>query len=141
MEAALRHAKARAEYLNKCSSTYIIHIAIKELGIASTRDGFYYVKNSVRMLCENPNLKLKNEVYLAVAMTRDPPAEEDQVENAMRKVIMDAWSNRDPEIWECYFPIGETGKTECPSNREFLFAIVDYVELWKAFCEEVNHGK
>ena len=141
MDAALRHAKARAEYLSRCSSIYIIHISLKELGVTSTRDGFYYVKNSVRMLCENPNLKLKNEVYLAVAALRDPPVEEEHVENALRKVIQDAWDNRNQEIWNCYFPVGKAGRTECPSIREFLMAVVDFVVLWKAFCEEVNYGK
>ena len=141
MDAALKHAKSLAEYLNKCSSTYIIHIALKELGIGSDAEGFQYAKNTVRMLFENPGLTLANGVYAAVGLLGNPSAGEKPVENAVRRAIKHAWEERDEKVWECYFPTGKQGRSECPSNKVFLMAIVDFVVLWKGFCEEVNYGK
>ena len=141
MDAALQHAKNRAEYLSKCSSTYIIHIALKELGIPSDGEGFYFAKNTVRLLCENPGTTLSHGIYIAVGALSSPMVGEKPVENAIRRAIQHAWNNRDEQVWACYFPIGKPGRTECPSNKVFLMAFVDFVELWKGFCEEVNYGR
>lgn len=141
MDASMRHAQNRAEYLHNCGSTYIIHIALKELGIASDNEGYIHARNAVLMLRENRTATLTNGVYLAVGMLTNPKAGEKQVEQSIRNVIKKAWKDRDAHVWECYFPIGRVGRTECPSNREFLIAIVDFVELWEGFCEEVKYGK
>ena len=136
MEAAIRHAQFYARHLRKCGSHYMIRIALKELGIPTGKDGFEYARNAVIMLCENPCETLKNGIYLAVGLLRRPPAGQDQVEQSIRFGIRLAWKNRS-RIWECYFPEGCPGNLGCPSNRDFLMAIVDFVELWKACCEEV----
>lgn len=140
MDSALKHAKSLADYLNKCNSAYIIHIALKELGVASDSEGFLFAKNTAYMLCDHPNLTLTNGVYGAVGLLAYPQADEKTVENAIRRSVKQAWSERDDRIWECYFPVGKQGRSECPSNKVFLMALVDFVILWKGFCEEVNYG-
>ena len=137
MEAAIRHARFYAKYLNKCSSQYVIRLMLKEIGIPTGKDGFEYAKNAVIMLRENPYDTLKNGVYQAVGLLRKPPAGQEQVEQSLRFGIRFAWKNRILAIWECYFPEGCPGNRSCPSNRDFLMAIVDFVELWEACCEEV----
>lgn len=139
MDAAFHHARCLAAYLNQCSSTYIVHIALKELGVPSGRDGFHLAKNSIRLLQENPSKTLTNGVYLAAALLSGYPAEDRQVEQAIRNAIKAAWADRDEEIWRCYFPVGKAGRSKCPSNKEFMMAVIDFVELWKAFCEEGEH--
>lgn len=141
MDAALKHARNYAQYLNKCGSTYMIQIALKELGVPSGRDGFHFAKKSIQLLQENPTSTLTNGVYLAAGLLCGSSAEEKQVEQAIRKAIQIAWKNRDEKVWSCYFPSGRAGRSECPSNKEFLMAVVDFIELWKAFCEEVNYGR
>lgn len=136
MYPAIRHAKFLAKHLHSCGSQYIIHIALKEIGIPSSRDGFQFAKNAVGILCRNPTNTLLKGVYLAVGMLRDPSAGEKQVEQAIRFSVKDAWKNRTEEIWAYYFPVGSR---VCPSNRDFLMAIVDFVELWKGCCEEVSY--
>lgn len=141
MNASLKHAKNIAQYLNKCNNTYIIHIALKELGISSSSEGFQYAKNTVRLLYEHPTATLTNGVYLAAGMISDPPAEQAQVEQAIRNAVKRAWKDRDGKVWNYYFPVGRAGRTECPSNRDFLMAVVDFVILWDGFCEEVNYER
>ena len=137
MEAAIRHAKFLAKHLNQCGSYYMVRLALKEIGMQSGKEGFEYSKNAVLMLMKNPFDTLKNGIYLAVGLLRNPPAGQDQVEQSIRFGIRTAWKNRNVEIWECYFPKGYPGSDTCPHNREFLMAIVDFVELWKVCCEEV----
>lgn len=139
MEAAIRHAKFLAKHLNKCGEQYIIRIALKETGIPSAHDGFHYAKSAIIMLCENPYETLKNGVYLAVGLLRKPIAGQDMVEHSIRFGIKAAWKNRVDQLWEYYFPDGFPGSRSCPSNRDYLMAIVDFVDLWKACCEEVNY--
>lgn len=141
MNAAFKHAENMAQYLNKCSSTYIIQIALKEMGVSSGYEGFHYAKQSIRILCEKPTATLANGVYLEAGALYDPPADEIQVEQAIRTAIKKAWDERDKEIWECYFPVGKTGRTKCPSNKDFLMAVADFVVLWQGFCEEVHYAK
>lgn len=136
MEAAIRHAKFLSKYLRKCDCEYIIRIALKELGVPSGQDGFQYMKNSVLMLLENPFQTLKNGIYLAVGLMRKPPAGQNQVESAVRFGIHTAWGRRNPQLWVYYFPEEDQESMERPSSRDFMMAIVDFVELWKACCEE-----
>ena len=136
MEATIRHAKFLAKYLNKCGYQYIIRIILKEMGIPSGQDGFHYIKSAVVMLVENPYQTLKNGIYLAVGLLRKPPAGQEQVEQSVRFGIRTAWRNRNKQLWTYYFPEGCPGNQTCPSNRDFLMSIVDFVELWKACCEE-----
>lgn len=141
MDAAFNHARHLSEYLSHCSSTYIIQIALKELGVPSDRDGFHLAKNSIRLLCENPSKTLTNGVYLAAALLCGYPGEDRQVEQAIRNAIKAAWKDRDEQIWSCYFPVGKAGRHKRPTNKEFMMAVVDFVELWKGFCEEGKHGE
>ena len=137
MEAAIRHAKFLASHLSNCSRFYMIRLALKEIGVPSSKDGFEFAQNSILMLMKNPFDTLKNGIYPAVGLLRNPPAGQDQVEQSIRFGIRFAWKRRDLELWECYFPKGFPGSKTCPGNREFLMAIIDFVELWKECCEEV----
>ena len=141
MDDALAHAKNRALLLSHCDSDYIIHISTKELGISSERDGAEYVRNAASILCSTPGQKLTNGVYMAVGLMGEERVGENQVSQAIRDAIHEAWGERDEDIWACYFPIGAPGLTKCPTNKQFLMALVDYVKIWKAFCGEVNYEK
>lgn len=141
MDAALRHVANRVSYLSKCDSMYIIHLSLKELGISSWHDGFWYAKHAVKILLNQPGSTLAKGVYCAAGMMAGMAAGEEQVEQAIRAAIKAAWKDRDERIWECYFPVGRAGRTQCPSNKEFLMAVADYVVMWKGFCEEVNYER
>ena len=136
---ARRHAKCFARDLNKCSNRYIVQLALKELRVPSGQDGFALAKHVVLLLCENRFHKLQNGAYTVAGNHAVPPMSDEQVYQAINRVVRYAWENRNMKIWKCYFPEGTRGYEECPSNREFLFAIVDFVELWQGCCEEVNY--
>lgn len=139
MEAALRHAKFLAKYLNRRGRLYVIRIALKETGMSSSQDGFHFALHAIGRLCDNPFETLKNGVYLAVGLMRNPMADQDEVEHSIRFSIKKAFKTRSAELWNYYFPEGCPGSRNCPSNRDYLMAIVDFVELWQGCCEEVNY--
>ena len=141
MIVALKHARCLAEQLHRCNRRYIVHIALKELGIPSGQDGFLLAKNTILFMYEKPFSKLKNGAYVAAGILADPPMDSDQVCQAITRVIRNAWDNRNIKVWKYYFPEGTPGYGECPSNRQFLFAVVDFVELWEGCCEEVNYAR
>jgi hypothetical protein len=91
------------------------------------------------MLCENPFHTLKNGVYIAVGLMRNPVAGQDEVEQSIRFSIRTAFKTRCTELWNYYFPEGCPGHGKCPSNRDYLMAIVDFVELWQGCCQEVEY--
>lgn len=140
MDAALNHARHLSQYLTRCNSSYIIQIALKELGVSSSRAGFHLAKYTIQLLYDNPADKLTNGVYLEAAALFKFPADDKQVEQAIRTAIREAWKNRNEEIWNCYFPADTPGRHKCPSNKVFLMAVADFVELWKGFCEEARNG-
>ena len=139
LHAARKHAKCLARDLNRCSKQYIVQLALKELGVPSGQDGFPLAKHVILVLCENRFYRLQNEAYTAAGRLVEPPLSDEQVYQAINRVVRYAWENRNMKVWQCYFPEGTQGYAECPSNRAFLFAIVDFVELWQGCCEEVNY--
>jgi len=138
---ALKHAKCLAREMNRCSKRYIIHIALKELGVPSSQDGFPLAKSTILMLCENPYCRLRGGAYYAAGIMADPPMDDSQVDQAIRRAIKIAWNDRNEYVWQCYFLEGRPGRLECPSNRDFLTAVADFVELWQGCCEEVSYAR
>ena len=141
MISSLKHAKIFAEYLSHCDSRYIIHLVVKELSVPNDHDGYLYIKHAAAILEKDPDATLDNGVYGLVGKRRSTVAGEDQVRLAITWAIRKAWAQRNEELWRYYFPVGPVGVTRCPTNREFLMAIVDFVELWKGFREEVAYEK
>lgn len=138
-EAALKHAKAFALYFSNCSCTYIIQLILKELGIRPHLEGFHHAKYAAALLCDNPVLLLAKDVYPQAGLHRDPPASGVVVERAIRTALRKAWQNRDDAVWLIYFPDDVLEKGKCPTNHEFLMAIVDFVELWRGLCGEAEN--
>lgn len=137
---ARKHAKSLARDLSRCSVRYIIHIALKEITDHSDQEGFPLAKMVVEIICEDRFCVLSKDAYVTVGNRANPPMGSEQVCQAISRLIQNAWKNRNMKIWQCYFPEGTHGYTACPTNREFLFAIADFVELWQGCCEEVNYA-
>jgi len=139
--AARKHAKRIAKDLSRCGRRYIVHIALKELCGNSGHDGFHLAESTILILCENRHYKLQNHVYVSAGALVNPPMNNDQVYQAINRIVKYAWKNRNNKIWKCYFPEGTPGYAECPTNQQFLFAVVDFIDLWEGCCEEVNYAK
>ena len=140
-KAARKHAKAFAKDLSRCGKRYIVQIALKELCGSTDIDGFPLAKTTILILCENRFCRLNNGAYQMAGEQAEPPMDNNQVCQAINRIVKIAWENRNMKLWRCYFPEGTPGHAKCPSNKEFLFAVVDFVDLWEGCCEEVNYAR
>lgn len=141
MDVPLRHAKAFAETLSHCDKSYIIHLALVELELYHYQDAFNYAKNTIILLCEDPMLRLSNGAYAEAARMSGVETDVERVEKNIRQAIRKCWKEREQEMWCCYFTAKRMKSRKCPTNKEFLIAIKDFVVMWQGCCEEVNYER
>lgn len=93
---------------------------LRELGLPIHRVGFHQLCIGIPQFSTNPTQSLNCDVYLYVA---DYFGFTDyrNVERSIRDVILAAWTNRDPAVWDAYFP----GIDKRPSNRLFISTLAD----------------
>lgn len=135
IEGTLDHALFLARHLNNCDLQCKALVVLLDLGIPTDRDGFQYLKNAIVCYYRMPRQMITKDIYLEVGRLYDPKAGVKQVENAIRRVIVDAWHERDDEVWGCYFP-RRNGTVKKPSNREFISRVACFMELWQGCCKE-----
>ena len=116
-------------------------VVLLDLGLATTMDGFDYLKNAIVLRYEGPARMLSKEIYPKVGSQYFPEVNDDQVEQAIRSVIKEAWRNRDEKVWGYYFSKDQNGKIKCPTNAEFITRIVYFLVLWQGCSQEVANGK
>ena len=68
-------------------------------------------------------LSLTKELY-PYAANRLGYASWSPIEHAVRVSILDAWSRRDPGLWDRYFP----GQKKPPSNKHFLATLAELIK-------------
>lgn len=97
--------------------TLVLH-----LGLQPGKSGFACTCEALRVMKDDPAMRVTKEVYPQVAHICGGTAE--RVERAIRSAIERAWKNRDDRVWQYYFSPGRDGKIRCPSNSEFLSRMV-----------------
>ena len=85
------------------------------LGFKRERDGFKQLRLGIPLLAQDPYMRLEKELYAQIHIML-PNFTASQIERSIRSCIRDAWDQRDPDIWEQYFP----GCQGCPSNKKFI---------------------
>ena len=90
---------------------------LRVLGINPKLKGYRCVALAILFYAANPNLMMK-QINPDVAGICGLP-DGNCVERNIRSALGSAWERRDPEIWNCYFPVHE----KCPTNKEFITCI------------------
>ena len=109
------------------------------MGIPAKRIGFEYLTQAIVRFYDDPAQAITKELYPGVADACGSGADAKQVESAIRAVIAEAWDNRIPKVWACYFPHYAGRQMDRPSNTEFISEIARFLELWQGCCEEVMY--
>lgn len=139
IEATLRHVLFLAKHLNNCSSKCIAVAALLELGIPTKLIGFDLAKEAVVVCYERPELMTTREVFLEVGQQYTPELTFEQMDQAVRTAIADAWKCRDDEMWRCYFPQVMAKGMRKPTNAEFVTQLARIIELWAECRKEAVH--
>lgn len=107
-------------------SQIVVHL--HSLNFHTHLDGYHQLRIGIPMFAKNPNIRLGKELYPAIAEhfnLSDPRT----VEHSIRNAIENAWLNADPAVWAKYFLPGADGKISCPTNKAFITAIAEKLEL------------
>lgn len=105
----------------------VSHVLL-QLGFSTKLRGYGSLRESILVFAQDTSQSITKELYPAVA-AQCAGASTAQVEHAIRSAIKAAWSRRDPQIWQRYFPTDETGISHCPTNGEFISRIADPLSL------------
>lgn len=93
------------------------------LGISTKLRGYGYLREAIPLMMREPGQSITKELYPAVAAQYGATAV--QVERSIRSAIATAWSQRDPQVWQLYFPANDTGLIPRPTNAAFISRLAD----------------
>ena len=97
------------------------------LGVPTKLRGYAYVREAVLERMRDPGQSITKELYPTVAaLCCATPM---QVERSIRSAIAAAWSRRDEQVWQLYFPTDPSGTRVRPTNAAFISRLADSLTL------------
>lgn len=104
---------------------------LHSLGIPSHIRGYQYIRESVYMMYENPDMigGITKSIYPEIAMRFDTTAS--RVERAIRHAIEVSWARGDYELMEELFGHSVDYDRSKPTNSEFIATLADNLRLNK----------
>ena len=101
-----------------------VAVHLHALRFRTNLDGYRQLCEAIPIYAQNPGMLMSKELYPAVSRLFSLP-DSRTVEHSIRKAIADAWSRREPNLWEKYFP----GATEAPTNKAFISKLAEMLQL------------
>lgn len=101
-----------------------VAVHLHTLGFRTNLDGYRQLCEGIPIYAQNPGMLLSKELYPIIAEKFSLP-DCRTVEHSVRKAITDAWSRRNPIVWEKYFP----SATEAPTNKVFISKLAEMLQL------------
>ena len=96
---------------------------LMDLGIPAHKIGYKALTIAIPRYTPAAIQSFTKELYPAVS-AHLPGTTPATVEAAIRRSISDAWTHRDPEIWNTYFP----HQTKAPSNANFIATLAEFLK-------------
>lgn len=123
------HIKLLLDYAGKPERPAIEPRAIaaahlNRLGFDVSHAGTQQLRIAIALFRQDPGLSLSKDLYPGIAPMWNT-GDGRLIERTMRAAIESAWKNRNPAVWEEYFP----GFTECPSNKKFIAHMADFTQM------------
>lgn len=105
---------------------------LKELGISPSIKGYLYLKEAILYVLsqdDQMNLLMTKDIYPRVAKFYKTTSQ--RAERAIRHAIEMSWDRGDQKTLEKYFYSCTSPKAGKPTNSEFIYTIVDYINSKK----------
>lgn len=96
---------------------------LRELDIPVHQNGYAQLCIGLPYFAQKSKPTLSKELYPYIAEEFGGVSADD-VESSIRRSIKFAWSNRDPAVWEKYFPKLD----KPPSNLVFIATLAEYLK-------------
>lgn len=106
-----------------CAQHISIRNVLRTLGIPAHRKGFRQLSIAITIFAQDDTQSITKELYPATAKLTGID-DWRLVERDIRTAIQYAWTNRDPSIWDIYFPT----LSKAPSNKVFITAMVEMLQ-------------
>lgn len=110
---------------------------LQRLGIPKNLDGYQILAVALPLLVHTPDQALGKELYPAVVCALGK-GNEKTVERSMRDGITQGWQRRNDIIWAEYFPRNSNGQISCPTNKQFLMALLDKLQKETRLQEQIR---
>ena len=136
----LKYIQFLARRFDKQDIKAVTLIILYDLGFPAGNDGFVYLRRAIEIQSARNVPIITQGLYYAISLSHDTGDSWQYIDQAIRRAIKFAWNNRDPEIWELFFPSTTSSSPKCPSNKEFIARISCIIELWQS-CKEANYER
>ena len=103
-------------------------VLLHSLSFSPHLDGYQQLCVGIPLYAQNPDMRITKELYPQIAKEFDLP-DPRTVEHSIRKAITAAWARMNPVTWAKYFPMDEKGEIPCPTNKEFVARLAEFIEL------------
>lgn len=100
-----------------------ISTMLHDLGIPVRRHGYRQLCIGIPFFATDKTQTLTKELYPYISKKLGF-TNGYAVERSIRGVISDAWSQRNPDVWNSYFPNHESQ----PTNKEFIATLAEHLE-------------
>lgn len=94
---------------------------LPHLGLDCGGEGFGFLRDSILYKYENPNCLFTADLCVHVAKKHNATVQ--SVNKTMSRCIRRAWKNRNPLLWESYFP----GSADLATCNAFITAVANYL--------------
>ena len=104
----------------------VVDNVLRELSFQTHPRGYAALREALLETIRSPGQQVTKTLYPTIGKLCGGNTE--QVEHAIRRMIHQAWTYRNQEIWDSYFGIGSDGKTtKCPTNKVFIMTVASRI--------------
>lgn len=103
-------------------------VLLHSLNFQPNLDGYRQLCIGIPLFAHNPALRLSKELYPQIAL-QFGLHDARSVEHSIRKAITGAWARKDVVVWTKFFPMDPKGNTPCPTNKEFIARLAEFINL------------
>ena len=104
----------------------VVDNVLRELSFQTHPRGYATLREALLETIRSPGQQVTKTLYPTIGKLCGGNTE--QVEHAIRRMIHQAWTYRNQEIWDSYFGIGSDGKTtKCPTNKVFIMTVASRI--------------
>ena len=136
----LKYVQFLARHFDKLNIRAVILVILFDLGFTPSNDGFGYLRQAIEMQYSKTTPTIIKWMYPLISATNETTDSWQYIDQAMRRAIKAAWNERDPEIWNLFFPTNQHSVPKCPSSKEFISRISCIIELWQS-CKEADYER
>lgn len=113
----------------------VTKIILYDLEFPINCEGFDFLEILIPLACSAPRPINLQEIY-SEAARQCPGYLESSISVAIQDSIDKAWKSRFGGRWSLYFPDYVIRRSKTPTNKEFIKAVVSFLDMWQDSYEK-----